>query len=432
MSWLGNRSARSRSGLITVLDVGSSKVCCAIARLEAGGENEVLRGRTHRIRVIGIGHQRSEGVKSGVIIDLARAERAIRQAVDAAERMAGLTVESLLVNVSAGRLKSERFSSSIQLGGREVAAGDIRRVLAAGSSRAFRSERDVVHAIPTGYSLDSERGIGDPTGMIGEVLGVDMHVVTADSVPLRNLELCVNRAHISVERMVATAYASGLAALVEDEGEMGAACIDMGGGTTSLAVFEQGSFVHADSIPVGGRHITLDLANGLSTRFEDAERLKVMHGSALPAITGDDDMVAIRPIGGDESEPAQQVPRSVMSRIVRARVEETLEMLRDRLQRSGLLHSSGRRIVLTGGACQLVGMAEAARRILGRNVRIGRPLGVAGLPAAAKGPAFAALVGLMIYPQVADMEGRRRVSLALKMTGTGPLQRVGQWFRDSF
>ena len=157
-----------------------------------------------------------------------------------------------------------------------------------------------------------------------------------------------------------------------------------------------------------------------------------MHGSALPVSGGDEDMVTVRPIGEEESEPARHVPRSTMSRIIRARVEETLELLRDRLQRAGMV--PGQRIVLTGGACQLVGMADAARRILGRNVRVGRPLGVAGLPGAAKGPAFAAVVGLMIYPQVADMEGRRgsRLGWAMRMTGTGRWQRVGQWFRDSF
>lgn len=436
MNWLGRNGAFGdrRSGIVTVLDMGSSKVCCVIARLRPGAESDLLRGRTHRIQVIGIGHQKSEGVKSGVVIDLARAERSIRMAVDSAERMAGLTVESLIVNLSAGRLKSERFSATVNLGGHEVDSADLKRVLAAGSTQALRNEREVVHAIPVGYSLDSERRIRDPLGMVGDVLGVEMHVLTADSAPLRNLELCINRAHLSIERTVATAYASGLAALVEDEGEMGAACIDMGGGTTSLAIFEHGNFVHADSIPIGGQHVTLDLARGLSTRFDEAERLKVMHGSALASSMEDNDTVTIAPIGGDETEVAQHVPRAVVSRIIRARVEETLEMLRDRLLRSGFGTTIGKRVVLTGGASQLTGMAEAARRILGRNVRIGRPLGVAGLPEAAKGPAFSATVGLLIYPQVAGVEGGRRArsGFAMKMTGTGPLQRVGQWLRESF
>ena len=436
MSWLGasDGGQQGRSGIITVLDVGSSKVCCIIARLRPGGSSDLLRGRTHRIQVIGIGHQRSQGIKSGVVVDLASAERAIRQAVDAAERMAGLTVESLIVNLSSGRMKSEKFSATVNLGGHETTKSDIKRVLAAGSKQALGAEREVIHSLPVGYSLDSERGICDPRGMVGDELGVAMHVLTADAAPVRNLELCINRAHLSVERMVATPYASGLAALVEDEGDMGSACIDMGGGTTALGIFQNGKFVHAASVPVGGLHITRDLARGLSTGVEHAERLKVMHGSALPVPVDDHDMVNIASISGDVAEAQQQIPRAVMNRIVRARVEEILELIRDQLARSGYGSAVGKRIVLTGGASQLAGLPEAARRVLGRSVRIGRPLGVAGLPEAAKGPAFAAAIGLMIYPQIAGFENNKRSihRIGTALTGTGPIQRVGQWIRNSF
>ncbi len=436
MSWLGanNNGQSRRSGIVTVLDVGSSKVCCMIARLKPFEEGQLLRGRTHQAQVIGIGHQKSRGVKSGVIVDLDKAERSVRLAVDAAERMAGLTVDSLIVNVAAGRLKSETFAASINLGGHEVEAGDIKRVLAAGAKQALKAEREVVHSLPTLFSLDGERGIRDPRGMVGAQLGVDMHVLTGDAGPLHNLELCVNRAHLSVERMVATPYASGLAALVDDELEMGAACIDMGGGTTTMAVFADGKFVHADSIPVGGSHVTMDLARGLSTRLDHAERLKVMHGSALPAVSDDRDVVSVQPIGTDDGEVPIQVPRSAMARVIRARIDETLELIRDRLSQSGYGNVVGKRVVLTGGSSQLAGLPEAARRILGRNVRIGRPLGVAGLPEAAKGPAFSAAVGLLIYPQVASFESRQARGGSLpRMTGTGgTFQRVSQWFRDSF
>jgi len=436
MSWLGKGSdvnAR-RSGVITVLDIGSSKICCIIGKLHPRQDSRLLPGRTHQIQVIGIGHQKSLGVKSGVIVDLDRAEQAIRLAVDAAERMAGLTVDSLIVNFSAGRMRSEVMSAAIRLGGHETDEADIRQVLAAGAKQALRADRQVVHALPVAFSLDGERGVRDPRGMIGDELGVDMHVVTGDAAPLRNLELCINRAHLSVERMVATPYASGLSALVEDESEMGAACIDLGGGTTTISVFSDGKFVHADALPIGGNHVTGDLARGLSTRTEYAERLKVMHGSALPGGAEDREMVTIQPIAGDDADQSSQVPRSVMNRIIRARVEETLEMVRDRLQRSGLGGLVGKRVVLTGGASQLSGMPEAARRILGRSVRIGRPLGVSGLPEAAKGPAFSAAVGLMIYPQVAGFEslnsGRQ---VRLRATGTGGrLERMGRWLRDSF
>lgn len=436
MSWLpgSGESAARRSGVVTVLDVGSSKICCVIGKLKPVEGKELLRGRTHQVRVIGIGHQKSQGVKSGMIVDLDAAENAIRLSVDAAERMAGLTVESLIVNLSAGRLKSEVSTATVNLGGHEVQGGDIKRVLAAGGRQALQIERELVHSLAVGFTLDAERGIRDPRGMVGDTLGVDMHVLTADAAPMRNLELCINRSHLSVERLVATSYASGLAALVDDEAQMGAACIDMGGGTTTISVFADGKFVHADSIPVGGIHVTLDMARGLSTSIEDAERFKVMHGSALPSGADDRDIVNVPPVGGDETDVPLQVPRAVMTRIIRARIEETLELVRERLNRSGYGGTVGKRVVLTGGASQLAGLPEAARRILGRNVRIGRPLGVAGLPEAAKGPAFSTAVGLMIYPQVASYENSRVSGfLRVRATGTGGrFQRVGQWFRNSF
>jgi len=435
MSWLGTqKDSSARSGIVTVLDVGSSKVCCVIAKLKPREESPILRARTHQVQVIGIGHQKSQGVKSGMVVDLDRAEHAIRLAVDAAERMAGLTVDSLIVNLTAGRLKSEAFSATINLGGHEADTADIKRVLAAGSKQALRAEREVVHSLPVAFSLDGEKGVRDPRGMVGETLGVDMHVLTGDSAPLRNLELCINRSHLSVERMVATPYASGLAALVDDELEMGAACIDMGGGTTTISVFADGKFVHGDAIPIGGGHVTMDMAKGLSTRLDHAERLKVMHGSAMPGSADDRDLVSIHPMGMDDGDVPMQVPRSMMTRIIRARVEETLEILRDRLAKSGYGNVVGKRVVLTGGASQLQGLPDAARRILGRNVRIGRPLGVAGLPEAAKGPAFSTAVGLMIYPQVASFESRQGKGAAgFKMTGTGGrFDRVSQWIRDSF
>jgi cell division protein FtsA len=428
-----NAAANARSGLVTVLDVGSTKISCVIARLKPREETAILPGRTHHVEVLGIGHQRSRGVKSGVIVDLDGAEQSIRLAVDAAERMAGVTVESLIVNMSAGRLKSEQFSAGIKLGGHDVDETDINRVLAAGAKQSMAAERQVVHSLPVSFTLDAERGIADPRGMYGEQLGVDMHVLTADAAPLRNLELCINRAHLTVEMMVATPYASGLSALVEDEAQMGAACIDIGGGTTTIAIFNESKFVYADAIAVGGNHITMDIARGLSTRLDEAERLKVKQGSALPSASDDRDMLSVMPIGDEDGEIANQVPRAVLTRIIRARVEETLELVRDRLNQSGLGQTVGKRVVLTGGGSQLQGMAEVARRILARNVRIGRPLGVAGLPEAARGPAFAATGGLLIYPQVAGFEiSAARHAARQKATGTGGrIARMGHWLRES-
>jgi len=423
-----------RVHIVSVLDIGSSKIVCMIGRLTPRKESQVLPGRTHGIEIIGIGHQRSRGMKSGVIADLDAVESVIRLAVDAAERMAGLTVDSLIVNVSAGRLTSDIYTATIDLGGQEVEVNDLKRVLAAASHQSLRQDRAVLHSLPTGFSLDGERGIRDPLAMYGDALGVDMHVVTAERTALKNLELCINRAHLSVEGMVATPYASGLASLVDDEVELGCAAIDMGGGTTTISVFAEGKLVHTDAINLGGHHVTTDLARGLSTRIEDAERMKVVHGSALASGADDRDLISVPPIGDDDRDQPTQVPRALVSRIVRARIEETLELIRDRIQKSGFSPIVGKRVVLTGGASQLTGLPDVARRILARNVRIGRPMGVSGLPTAAKGPAFSTAVGLMIYPQVAELETYATQGGLLSSLGgnNSRIARMGMWLKESF
>jgi cell division protein FtsA len=420
-----------RTSTVSVLDIGSTKVSCLIARLQPCDDMDILHGRTHRIEVAGIGHQKSRGIKSGVVINLDEAEQAIRLAVDTAERMAGLTVESLIVNLSAGRLKSTTVPANIRLGGQTVTDSDVRRVIAAGMQRCAQTEREIIHALPTAFTLDGDSGIADPRGLSGDMLGVSIHLMTADSGPLRNLELCVNRAHLAVAAFVATPYASGLSALVADEANLGAACVDFGGGTTSLGIFAGGKFVHGAVIPVGGQHITLDIARGLSVSLDDAERLKVMHGSAM-ALAGDEhDMIVTHSIGAASGEANLQIPRALLSRIIAARIEETLELVRDAISSSGHAAVIGKRLIITGGGSQIAGLADVSRRVLGRTPRIGRPLGVAKLPETAKGPAFASIAGLTIHPQIADIDMNTRTTRDQGLL-TGTFGRFGAWFRENF
>jgi cell division protein FtsA len=429
----GRKLASKRPSIVSVLDVGSSKVTCIIARLRPRNVDNTLPNRSHAIEVLGIGYQRARGIKAGAIVDLDAAEQTIRLAVDAAEKMAKVTIESLIVNVSCGRLASEAYSANIGLNGKAVGETEIGRVLAVGRAHAHVPGRTVIHSRPIAYSLDGNRGIGDPRGMVGTHLGVDMHVVRADEAPLRNLELCINRSHLSIETMVAGPFASALSVLVDDESELGAVVIDFGAGTTTMSVFADGEFVHADAIALGGRTVTTDLARGLSVAIEDAERIKTMHGSAVGAVSDEHEFIDVALAGDGEHDVPDQIPRSTITRIIRARVEEMLELVRDRLNASGFASVVGRRMVLTGGGSQLTGMAEIARRILTRNVRLGRPLGVSGLPEAAKGPAFASAVGLLIYPQVAEFEQLAHAPAAqLQATGTGYFARVGRWLKQSF
>ncbi|MDB5511447.1 MAG: ftsA, partial [Enterovirga sp.] len=275
----------------------------------------------------------------------------------------------------------------------------------------------------------------EPAGMIGERLGVDLHVVTAESAAARNLMLAVERCHLRIEAVVSTPYASALSALVDDEADMGAAVIDLGGGTTSAAIFSGGSLVHVDAVAVGGHHVTMDIARGLTTRVSAAERLKTLYGSAISSPSDERDMIAVPQVDeSDEREVAHHVPKAQLVRIIRPRVEEILELVRDRLRTAGFAAQAGRRVVLTGGASQLVGLPEVARRILGGQIRIGRPLGIKGLPEAARGPAFSVAVGLLVYPQVAHIEHFEPKGQGF-FAGDGSetyIGRMGRWIRDSF
>jgi cell division protein FtsA len=249
---------------------------------------------------------------------------------------------------------------------------------------------------------------------------------------MRNIELVLHRCHLQIEALVATPYASGLSVLVDDEAQLGVAAIDMGGATTTVAVFAEGQLVYTDAIAIGGHHLTLDIARQLSVSVADAERLKTMHGSVLPGQADERDLIPIVPVGAMADEAPGTIPRSHLTRVLRPRIEEILTAVRDRMQATGMMDVSGRRVVLTGGASDLTGLPEVARRMLARNVRNGRPMGVAGLPEMAKGAAFATVTGMLIYPQVCGQEYAepRRVA---KLTGTdGYLARVGHWLRTSF
>jgi cell division protein FtsA len=306
-------------------------------------------------------------------------------------------------------------------------------VLTAGSRHSVRPGRAVLHSLPIGYVLDHAGGISDPRGMLARQFGIDMHVVTADASAARNLMLAIERCHLDVEAMVTSPYVAGLSALADDEADLGAAVIDMGAGTTTMAVFSGGRFVHADGFALGGHHVTMDLARGLNTRVSDAERIKAIYGSVLSGGSDERDMITVPPVGDDEREPPQFVSRAQLVRIIKPRVEEILEMVRDRLTKSPFAAEPRGRVVLTGGASQLSGIADLAARILKRPVRIGRPLGLAGLPEAAKNPAFAVAAGLLVYPQAAHLEHFEPRRTRQLMTGTGGyMARVGQWLRESF
>ena len=422
-----------KSAILSVLDVGASKIVCLIARLTPMEPSDSLRGRTHRCKVLGVGHQRSNGVKGGAVVDLQAAEHAVRLAIDAAERMAGVEVGGVIVNMSGGRLASRRQGADAAVIGKTVAERDVHHVLAAAAATNSEPGRTILHALPTAFRLDATKDVRDPKGMVGHELGVDLHVATCDSAAARNLMLVIERCHLRVEAMVATPYAAGLSTLVDDEAVLGAAVVDFGGGSTTVGVFSGGGLIHVDAVALGGVHVTRDVARGLNVSVSDAERMKTLYGACIASSSDDRETIAVHRLGDDPDHPSH-LPKSELVRIIRPRVEEILELVRDRLKASGHAAQAGRRLVMTGGACQLTGLPELARPILSGQARIGRPLGIEGLPESGKSPAFAAAVGLMVYPQVAGLEHFEigRSPARPHHSQGGYAARVGRWLKDSF
>jgi cell division protein FtsA len=420
-----------RSAIVAALDIGTSKIVCLIARLKPQGPQDTLRRRTHGIEILGIGHTEARGIKAGAVINMAEAEQAVRHAVDLAERDASVQLESLVLSMSCGRPGSEFYAVSVNVAGSSVTDGDVARALAAGCDHSVRDGRVVLHSLPIGYALDGVRGMGEPRGMLAREIGVDMHVVTADIAAARNLMLLVERCHLEVETMVASPYVAGLSTIADDDADIGAALIDLGAGTTTIAVFSSGRFTYADGFAMGGNHVTMDLARGLNARISDAERIKTFYGSVL-AESDERDMITVPAVNDDDREGPRLVSRASLVRIIKPRVEEILEMVRDRLAASPFASEPRAHVILTGGGSLLTGLPELAAQILNRPVRVGRPLGMAGLPEAANGPAFAVASGLLVYPQAAHLEHFEPRRTRHLMTGTSYIARVGRWFRESF
>jgi cell division protein FtsA len=439
-TWLFGDQQRARNGeVFAALDIGSSKIACLIARASHDGPP----------RVVGIGHQLAEGVKQGSVSNMEALQHAIGLAVTAAEQMAGEVLQHVTVNISGAHLHSQTVDIELPLNGREVTEGDMARIQAQGQTMVPEDLHghplELLHTIPVHYAIDQQKGIRDPLGMTGNALQAQMHLIAAGFGPVRTLVTAIARCHLDIDRPVAAPYASGLACLVEDEMDLGSLIVDMGAGTTSFAVFFDGNVVYADGIALGGSHVTNDIARGLTTSVVHAERLKTLYGNAIPSPMDEREIIDVPLVGEEEPENANHLPKSHLIRIIQPRVEEILELVRARMDKSNFSDVAGRRVVLTGGGSQLPGVRELAQRILDKQVRLGRPLRVArpsslssksgvtsftGLADSTSGPAFATTAGLLaiaMQPELAVMGG----GASGKIIGGSALNRVGLWLKQN-
>ncbi|WP_417513950.1 cell division protein FtsA [Minwuia sp.] len=413
--------ASSRSPIIAALDVGSSKVACAVATPHNGGH-----------RILGAATKRAHGLRKGVVTDMDAAEAAIRAAVDIAERMAQTEIDEVFVSLSGGFPASHTVGVEITAPDRPIDDQDVRRLLRQAGAKSEPGERSVLHAIPVGFSLDGASGIGDPRGMVGRRLGVDVHIATAASFAQRNLEMCVGRAHLRPADLIAGAYAAGLGALTWDERDLGTAVVDLGAGITKIGMFRDGNLVHVESVPIGGAHITNDVARILATSIEAAERLKTTRGGVFVGPQDDDETIPVPAIGDGWTEASSQMPLSLLIGVIRPRVEEIFETVRERIESSGHAAMAGRKIVLTGGGSLLSGIDRLAHDILDKPVRVARPLNVTGLPEAMSSPAYTTLVGCLAFAD-RRLEARAQLhAVSESQRRGGGIARFGRWLRENF
>ncbi len=429
------RQAMDR-GVVAILDVGTSKIACLVLRFDGADRFRDAEGigamaGQSSFRVIGAATTRSRGVRFGEIDAMGETERAIRTAVQAAQKMANVRVDHVIACLSGAQPRSYGLDGAIDLTETVVSEHDVAHVMASCDVPDFGEGREVLHAQPVNFALDHRSGLIDPRGQIGNRLAVDMHLLTVEADVVQNLLYCIKRCDLELAGLASSAYVSAISSLVEDEQELGAACIDMGGGSTGLSIFIKKHMIFSDSVRMGGDHVTQDISKGLQVSLATAERIKTFYGGVVATGMDDREMIEVGGDTGDYEHDRRTVSRAELIGIMRPRVEEILEELRVRLDAAGFEHLPSQQIVLTGGGSQIPGLDGLASRILGQQVRLGRPLRVQGLPQAATGAAFASSVGLCLFaahPQDEwwdfDIPAERYPARSLK--------RAVKWFKDNW
>jgi cell division protein FtsA len=422
------RNALPQSEIVVGLDLGTTKVSAVVGEVDADG-----------ITILGVGNVPCRGLRKGVVSNIEWTMRSVREAIEAAQTMAGVEIKTVYAGIAGSHIRSQGSDGVCAISGREVTRTDLDRVLEGARAIPVDADRMILHALPREYVVDAQDGIRDPVGMSGVRLQARVNLVTAATSCVQNVIRCVERCGLTVADVVLEPLASADAVLSEDEKEIGVAVIDIGGGTTDLLLYADGGIAHTSIIPAGGNNITSDVAAGLRTPMAEAERLKRNYGCALGRMISDEEEIEVPGVGGHSP---RRVARRLLSDIIEPRVEEIFSEARRRIEETGLLEQVSSGCVLTGGAALMEGMVECAEEILGMPVRLGFPVGVKGIVQLVQGPQYATGVGLLRYgaqqlqdraQQVAQSGGGRaeREELAAAQTTAGK-SGFWSWFRAAF
>lgn len=381
-------------GVVVALDVGTTKVSAIVGELSDQG-----------VDVLGIGTARSSGLRKGVVINIEETVRSIRGAVEEAERMAGIQVKSVFAGISGGHIRGFNSHGIVAVSEDEISQDDVKRVIDAAKAVAIPHDREVIHILPQEYVIDDQDGIREPTGMHGVRLEAKVHIVTSAASSARNVVRCANHAGLEVDAIVLQQLASAEATLTQDEKDLGVALVDIGGGTADLALFSNGAIVHTSVLPLGGNHVTSDIALGMRTPQQEAERLKCDHGRAHLGDLDPSDIIQVPSVGGREPRP---LSRQILCEIIEARVEEIFQLVRAEIRHTGYEELLASGVVLTGGSSMLHGIEELAEDVLSLPVRCGAPSSVTGMSEGLRSPQYSTGIGLVRYG--AGHAGKRSVT----------------------
>jgi cell division protein FtsA len=377
-------TAASQGEIVVGLDIGTTKVCAVVAEVE----------RSEGITILGAGMVPCRGLRKGIVANIDWTVRSIKDAIEAAQTMAGVEIRTIYVGIGGSHVRSSASDGVAAIAGGEVTPRDVERVLEGARAIPVDADRQILHVLPREYMVDSQDGIRDPIGMAGVRLGVKVNLVTAATSCVQNVIRCAERCGLTVADVVLQPLASAEAVLSDDEKEIGVAVVDIGGGTTDILLYVEGGIAHTSVIPVGGNNITSDIAAGLRTPMAEADRLKRLSGCALGRMVADDEEIEVPGVGG---HAPRKTARRVLSDIIEPRVEEIFAAVRKRIEDTGMLEQLSAGVVLTGGAVLLQGMSEFAEEILGMPVRVAMPTGIKGITQLVHGPDYATGVGLVRF-----------------------------------
>lgn len=391
----GFKKPAKQSDLLVGIDFGTTKICVVVGQMTNEG-----------IEIVGLGKQPSLGIRKGVVVNIPSTVEALKKSIEVAELMAGGEVTSAYCGIAGGHIKGVNSSGVVAIKNKEVTAQDVDRAIDAAKAVAIPLDREVIHVIPQEFTVNDQEGIKDPIGMSGVRLESKVHIVTGAVSSAQNIIKCANQAGLNVADIVLEPLASAEAVLTPDEKELGVALVDIGGGTTDVAIFARGSVVYTSVIAMGGNHITNDIAVGLRTSIQDAETIKLHSGCAMSSLLPSDTVIEVPVVGGKKT---REVSRSVLSKIIEPRVEEIFSLVSQEIVKSGFKHLLSTGVVLTGGASLLEGAPELAEFIMEMPVRRGMPRGVGGLIDAVSSPIYSTAVGLLLYGMKSHSEVKFKI-----------------------